>query len=179
MTHRIDVLSSQKCSCLSRCVRAPIVVVKSDPSSAVGLLDILEDNWQTTGCVPLRIDCSALFQWYDGNMSSFFEKTGAHLLGSASCASNFCWIWLILKHPYSRLLFSFGLIQVNSWFITCHGVIDVFRSTAIVFLEHFFWPFDTSLFLSDWQIVWDPMRTHFFESQMFMQYWIYGGSTNA
>ena len=38
MTHQIDFLSAQKCSCLSRCERAPIVVVKSDPSSAVVLV---------------------------------------------------------------------------------------------------------------------------------------------
>ena len=48
MTHPIDVLSARKCSCLSRCVGARIVVVKSEnevrvreenPSSAVGFLD--------------------------------------------------------------------------------------------------------------------------------------------
>ena len=61
MTHQIDVLSAQKCSCLSRCVRTRIVVVKSDPSSAVGFPDFLKDNWQKNGCVALRIDCSVLF----------------------------------------------------------------------------------------------------------------------
>ena len=35
--------------------------MKSDPSSAVGFPDFLEDNWQTNGCEPLSIDCSALF----------------------------------------------------------------------------------------------------------------------
>ena len=94
--------------------------------------------------------------------SVFLKKTGDHLLGSASCLSNFCWIWFILKQPYNRLLFTFGLICVNPRFIICHDVIDVFRSTAIIFLEHFFRPVDTSLFLSNWQIVWDPMRTNFF-----------------
>ena len=44
MTHKIDVLSAQKFSCLSRCVRARIVVVKSNPSAAVDFLDFLEDN---------------------------------------------------------------------------------------------------------------------------------------
>ena len=39
-------LSAQKCSCLSRCMRARIIVVKSDPFSAVGFPDFLEDNWQ-------------------------------------------------------------------------------------------------------------------------------------
>ena len=42
-------------------MRARIVVVKSDPSSAIGFPDFLEDNWQTNGCVPFRIDCSATF----------------------------------------------------------------------------------------------------------------------
>ena len=51
----------KKCSCLTRCVRARIVVEKSDPSSSVGFPKFLEDNWQTNDCVPLRIDCSALF----------------------------------------------------------------------------------------------------------------------
>ena len=119
---------------------ARIVVMKSD---------FLEDNWQTDGCVPFRIDCSASFLWYDCDMYSFSEKTGDYLLGSASCASNVCWIWLILKHPYSRLLFTLRLIRVNPRFIACHDVIDMFRSTAIVFLEHFFRPIDTSNFLSD------------------------------
>ena len=61
MTHHIDVLSAQKFSSLRRCVRTRIVVEKSDPSSAVGFPDFLEDNGQTNGCVPFRIDCSALF----------------------------------------------------------------------------------------------------------------------
>ena len=43
----------------------------------------------------------------------FFRKNWYHLLGNARCTSNFCWIWLILKHPYSRVLFTFGLIRVN------------------------------------------------------------------
>ena len=88
MTHQIDVLSAQKCSYLSRCATARIVVA----SSAFGFPDSLEDNWQTNGCVPLRIDYSVLFWWYDCDMSSFSEKTGNDLLGSASCAINFCWI---------------------------------------------------------------------------------------
>ena len=61
MNHQIDVLSAQKCSCLSLCVRARIVVVKSDASLAVGFPDFLEDNWQTNDCVALRIDYFALF----------------------------------------------------------------------------------------------------------------------
>ena len=44
LEHQIDVLCAQKCSCLNRFVRAGIVVVKSDPSSAVGFPDFLEDN---------------------------------------------------------------------------------------------------------------------------------------
>ena len=65
MTYQTDVLSAQKCSCLFRCVKARIVVL---------IPDFLEDNWQTNGCVAYRIDYSALFKWYDCNMSSFSEK---------------------------------------------------------------------------------------------------------
>ena len=46
MTHQIDVLSAEKCSCFNRCVRARIVVVKSDTSLAVGFPDFLEENKQ-------------------------------------------------------------------------------------------------------------------------------------
>ena len=78
--------------------------------------------------------------------SVFPTNTGDHLLGSASCVNNFCWIWLILKHPYS-VLFTFGHIRVNPRFILCPDVIDVLRSTTIVFLEHFFRAIGTSVFL--------------------------------
>lgn len=63
-------------------------------------------------------------------------------------ANSFGWIWLLLKYPSSSLLFTFGLMRVNPRFITCHDVIDVFRSTAIVFYGHFlrhyfiFWAID-------------------------------------
>ena len=71
-------------------MRARIVVVKSDPSSAVEFPDSWKDNWQTYGCVSRRIICSALFYWYDYDMSSVSEKTGVHLLGGVSCDTNFC-----------------------------------------------------------------------------------------
>ena len=112
-------------------------LLNSDQTSAFGFPDFLEDNWQTNGCVPyseLTVLCCSK------------KKTDDHLLGSVACASNFCWIWLILKHPYSQRLFTFGLIRVNPRFIICHGIIDVFWSTAIVFVKHFFQPIDKSFF---------------------------------
>ena len=48
-------------------MRARIVVVKSNPSSAVGFPDFLEDNWQTNGCVALRIDDRAV-SWQIGTL---------------------------------------------------------------------------------------------------------------
>ena len=128
-----------------------------------GFPDFLEDNWKTNSCVPLKIDCSALFYWYECNMSSFSEKTGDHLLGSTSYASNFCWIWLILKHPYSRLLFTFGLIRLNPRFITCHDVIDVFEVPWWYFWSISFDQSTRPCFSNGWQIVWDPTRIIFFD----------------
>ena len=82
MTHLIDVLSAQKCICLSRCVKARIAVVKSDPPSAVGVPDFLEDKWQRNSYVPLRIDgfCVVLVvrlrnvQFFRKNRRSFAWK---------------------------------------------------------------------------------------------------------
>ena len=130
-------------------------------------------SWKTTGkqIVVFHSELTVL-RCSSGTIATcpvFPKKTGDHLLRSALC----------LKHLYSWLLFIFGLLDVNPRFITCHDVTDVFRSTAIVFLEHFFRRIDTSLFFSDWKIVWDPTRTNFFDSQMFMQYWMYAGPTNA
>lgn len=42
-------------------MRVSIVVVKSDPFSAVGFSELLADNWQTNRCLPLRIDNPAFF----------------------------------------------------------------------------------------------------------------------
>lgn len=49
-----------KCSCLSWCVKAPIVVMKSNLSLAVGFSDFLEGNWHRKGCVTAKIDDSSL-----------------------------------------------------------------------------------------------------------------------
>lgn len=32
---------------------------------------------------------------------------------SASAANNFCWVFIILRHPYSRLLFTFWLMRIH------------------------------------------------------------------
>ena len=113
--------------------------------SVCGFPDFLKDNRQTNGCVQSK-------------------KSGNDLLGSALFANNFCWIRLNWKHPYSLLLFTFGLLRVKLRSISCHDVIEVFRSIAIV-----------------WQILWNPTWTNFFYSQMFRKYWIYSytGFSNA
>ena len=74
MIYQIDILSAQKLSCLSRCVRALIVVVKSDPSSTVGFPDFVENNFQTNGCIPLRIECSAFFSETIATFLVFLKK---------------------------------------------------------------------------------------------------------
>ena len=40
-------------------MRVRIVVVKSDPSLAVGFPDFLEDNWQINGCALTVLPCSS------------------------------------------------------------------------------------------------------------------------
>ena len=100
----------------------------------LGFPDFLKDNRETNCCVPLQIYYTIL-HCSSGMVATcpIFPKILATIFFRS--ANNFCWIRLILKHPYSRLLFTFGLIRVNPRFITCHDVIDVFRSTAIVFFN--------------------------------------------
>ena len=138
--------------------------VKSNSSSAVGFPDFLEENWQTNGCYHSEL---TVLRCSSGTIAAcpvFPKKQAITCLEVPTKTSNFCWIWLILKHPYSRLLFIFGFIRLNPRFITCHDVIDECRNTAIVLLEYFFRPIDRDWIgqWRDWQIVWNPMWTNFF-----------------
>lgn len=112
----------------------------SEPIIRLGRLLFLI-SWKATGkkngCVPLRIDYFELLKWYDCDMSMCLEVLRARA--------------------------TFVRLRENLRFITCHDYIDVFRNAAIVFSEHFFRTVDTSLLLSDWQSVWDPMRTKYFQ----------------
>ena len=61
-------------------MRARIVVVVSDPSSAVGFSDFLEDNWQTNGATQNGLFCVVLVvrlrhvQFFRKNRRSFAWK---------------------------------------------------------------------------------------------------------
>ena len=66
-------------------------------------------------------------------------------------------------------IYSQSFCQKNPRLINCHDVIDVFRSTAIVFLEHFLRPIDTSLT----NCVGSNANKFLWQSKMFMQYWMY------
>ena len=70
--------------------------------------------------------------------------------------------WQLWKHPYCRLLFTFGHIHVNPRFITCLNGIDVFQSNVIIFFFFNSRLIETSFFLSDWKIVWNSTWTIFF-----------------
>ena len=48
-----------------------------------------------------------------------------------------------------------------------------------VFLEHFFLPIDTRLFWAIDKLCEYQTRINFFDCQMFMQYWMYAGPSNA
>lgn len=75
------------------------------------------------------------------------EKTGVHLLSSASNANNLCWMGLILKYSYTKIAVYYQAhIMYGIW------------SPAIILLGIFN---DTSLFLSFRQIMRDPTKTNF------------------
>ena len=108
MSYQFDVLTAQKFTCLTRCVRARIVMMENDSSLAVGFTNFSDDFRQTNGRVPLRIDRPTLLKRNSGHMTHSAEETGDHLLRCASSTNNFCWIQLVLEYPHGRLLFFFG-----------------------------------------------------------------------
>lgn len=63
-------------------MRDRIVVVKSDPFSAVGFPDFLEDKCQSNDCVPIRIDMYSFFPKNQAIIcclrSGFTHKTTIH-----------------------------------------------------------------------------------------------------
>ena len=138
MPHQNNDLSAQKCSCLSRCVRARVVVVKSDPSSAVDFPDFLEDNCkqkvvyhsELTVLVALVVQLRHV---------QFFRKNRRAFAWKGFVPEQLLLDLVVLETLIqSTATTTFGLKRVNPRFSICHDVIDVFRSTAIVFLEHFF-----------------------------------------
>ena len=88
--------------------------------------------------------------------------------------------WALQVDVYQLLLACikcvFNTTALQTTQLMSHGIVSKHRDRIFgAFLstnrhEHF---------LSDWQIVWDTTRTNFFNSQMFMQYWMYAGNTNA
>ena len=72
-------------------MRFRFVVLKCETSSAVGVPDFLEDNWQKMVVYNSELTILRCFSDTIATCSVFpKKKTGDHLLGGAWCASNFC-----------------------------------------------------------------------------------------
>ena len=87
------------------------------------------------------------------------------MLWHASSVNDFCWIWLVLKDPCNKLQFYFWLICIDLGFLTCVDVVHSLWSILNMFFLHFFAPIDSSLLLSIYPVMWDPMRTTFFTTK--------------
>ena len=111
-------------------------------------------------------------------MSGITDETSNHLLGSTAWTNNFVGFGSFWN-TQSGLLFTFGLIRIDSCFVPSYDVVDQIWPTSVEFLEHFFAPFNTSLFLSFGQIVWDPTITKFPYAQVIMQNRMYCFHINA
>lgn len=115
-------------------------------------------SWKTTGKQMVVYYSKFTVPRYSngrvGTCSVSLEKGATICLYMLHAQNNFCWIRLILKHPYNRLLFTFRLIRLNSRFIICHDIVNMFRSNAFVFLRLLATNrCDDRFFFNDWQIV--------------------------
>ena len=106
--------------------------------------------------VLLRMDRPTTLKCNSRYMTSFAEETGDHLPRSAFCTNNFRCIWLVFEDPHGGLLLCFGLIRIDPWFVSCDDLLNVFWSTAIVFLQHLYAPIDKARNLSS-----NPRREKF------------------
>lgn len=75
---------------------------------------------QTNRCVPIRTGRLNIHQWCSWDMTS---------------VSYFWWVWHIFEDPYDTLQFTIGLIRIVRRFFTCHDLLNVFWTTAIVFFN--------------------------------------------
>ena len=119
-------------------------MVHNDSSALVRFSNFCEDFRPTNCGVSLRIDRPTIIKWNSHHMTSFADETGDHLLRGASSTNNFRCIWVVFKDPHGRLLFCFGLIRTDPWFVTCDDLINVFWSSAIVIFQRFLTPMDTN-----------------------------------
>lgn len=105
---------------------------------------------KTNDCISFRIDSSTFFWRYCYQMNKFSEKkTADHLFRKASCAMYFCWICLVIKHPYRLLLFTFRLIRTDIWPNTRYNLTS-FEVLSLYFFENLFAPINTSIVQFDW-----------------------------
>ena len=75
-------------------------------------------------------------------------------------------LWLVSIHfeippTVDCCLLSGSYESIDPCFVPSNDIVDQIWSTSVEFLEHFFAPFNTSLFLSFGQIVWDPTIAKF------------------
>ena len=94
-------------------------------------------------------------RWYRRNWQPFVSMH--------SSANNYCWIWLVLKDTHCWLLFCFGFICMDSWFITYINIMhslwytmNVF-STILCTSRH-----DLSFKRLSGYAVWNPNKSFFF-----------------
>ena len=129
---------------MKRCVRARIIVVKSDPSSAVGFPVFLEDNWQKNGwwitqnwliCVVLVVRLRNV---------QFFRKNNR----------SFAWKCFVREELLLDLAHLEIPIQSTAVYFRAHTLKSTIHHLSRCHRRsfHFFPPICTRL-LSDWQIV--------------------------
>lgn len=86
--------------------------------------------------------------------SRFFSFLGRQVGKKWLCTTWTSQLCVFLVIRFRDVLFFQKNRRPFAWmFITYHDVIDVFGTTTIIFFEYFLRPIDTSIFLSDWQIV--------------------------
>ena len=129
--------------------------------------DFLEDNWQTNGCLPLRIDCVVLVVRLRHGQS--FRKNRRSFAWKCFVREQLLLDLAHLETPIQSTTIHFRAHTRKS---TIHHLSRCHRRVS----KHHNRIFGAFLLTNRhetffWQIVWDPTRTNFVDSQMITQYY--------
>ena len=140
--HQSDFLDGQKGADLSQCVRTRIAIVNNDSSFFVRFSNFSKKIMVYHSELTLQ-------RYSSGTVATWpvLPKTLATICFDVLFPQTaFVGFRSSSKVHNGGLLFCFGLICIDPWFVTCDDLINVFWSTAIVVFQHFYAQIDKSLF---------------------------------
>lgn len=112
--------------------------------------------------------CTVQNWLFDSHLKELLPQDQFFRKKATICSDDFCAQWTYVRFGWSwdtRLLFTF---RVYTHISIIHSPVTIlymsFETPPFYFFERLFAPIDSSIFLSFWEIMWNPTRTNSFHS---------------